>query len=150
MLLREHRATLVRTKRHLVYKFPDGKTFVQACTPSDVHALDNQLRDLKRLLGINGDRGTPGERRERKIRPGRAANGKVITPSANTAMLDALRNVGLAEDLWKSKLATAAIELRASRQANHRKKVQLRSMTAHCKECWGCGLSRWWRRMMRR
>ena len=70
-LLKQHRATLVRTKRHNVWKFPDGKMFTTAQTPSDIHAEDNQLRDLKRLLGLNPpDRGKPGTRRVRRYKPG--------------------------------------------------------------------------------
>ena len=51
-LIREHGGHLTRTKKHNVYRFPDGRTYTMAQTPSDVRAAMNQLSDLKRLLGL--------------------------------------------------------------------------------------------------
>lgn len=50
-ILREHGAVLVRSKKHLVYRFPDGRIFVASSTPSDSqrHAK-NQLRDIRKIL----------------------------------------------------------------------------------------------------
>ena len=69
-ILSEHGATLVRSKKHLVYRFPDGKVFVASSTPSDSYRhYKNQLRDLHRILGLyDPDRAQPGERREHRTR----------------------------------------------------------------------------------
>lgn len=65
-LLDEHGAVLKRTKKHLVYGFPDGSTFTVASTPSDVRAVRNQIRDLKHRLGLVKAETTVGERREKR------------------------------------------------------------------------------------
>lgn len=51
-LLREYGGTLVRSKTHNVYKFPDGKIFTTPKTPSDHRTWANQLQQLRFLLGI--------------------------------------------------------------------------------------------------
>lgn len=53
-LLRDHGAQIVRTKKHVVWRFPDGRIWVHASTPSDVKAGENNYRDLRRFLGLNG------------------------------------------------------------------------------------------------
>lgn len=51
-LLKE-RAVLVRQNKHLVYRLPNGQSFVVAKTSSDpVRAARNSLSDLRRALGI--------------------------------------------------------------------------------------------------
>lgn len=145
-ILKQHRAALVRTKRHNVWKFPDGRIFTTAQSPSDFRASNNQLRDLKRLLGLNGVRGVAGERRVPQNKPGVARPSRV-TASVDSVLQEKLRMVGLVEDGLKVKLATLAIELRESRAANHRKKIQLRQVNEHCVRCLGCRLRRWWRRI---
>lgn len=142
-LLREHGAILARTKRHMVYKFPDGRTFTMASTPSDFRAANNQLRDLKHTLGLFGTRGVPGERRDKKCKPGREKQLRIST-SADPMMLEAMRKAGLIENRLNDKVAALTIELRNSRAANHRKKRQLRQMQKR-HNCWLCRLRRWWR-----
>ena len=48
-LLKAH-GTLVRAKKHKVYRLDNGKTFVLAASPSDHRACKNALTDLRRLL----------------------------------------------------------------------------------------------------
>lgn len=67
-IFREHSAVLVRQKKHEVWRFPDGKTFTRAKTPSDSCSDKNSLMCLKSMLGLNGERGTPGERRDKKVK----------------------------------------------------------------------------------
>lgn len=91
-LLKEHGAKLDRKRKHCVWKFPDGRIWVCAATPSDKRAMDNQLCDLRKLLGV-----TPeihkNPRRRRK--PG-IVHPIVFTPIPRRAT-------------WKEKLA--AVEL---------------------------------------
>lgn len=65
-LMQAHGATLVRTKKHHVYEFPDGRHFTIAASPSDRrHAGMNAMRDLRRFLGQVPEH-KAGERREKK------------------------------------------------------------------------------------
>lgn len=69
-LLKVNRMKLVRSKKHLVYRHPDGRSFTISASPSDVCAENNILRELKRFLGLQ-ERGeskeTPRIKRERII-----------------------------------------------------------------------------------
>jgi hypothetical protein len=51
-ILKEHRAQLVRSKKHHVYKLPNGKTFVTGITPTDERGWRNRLAQLRKLLSI--------------------------------------------------------------------------------------------------
>lgn len=71
--LKAHGAVLVRHKKHMVYRFPDGRTWTHASTPSCPHSMQNNFSDLRRMLGIADDeRGQPGERREKRRKTHRA------------------------------------------------------------------------------
>lgn len=143
-LLKEHRAVLVRTKRHQVYRFPNGRVFTMASTPSDFRAAANQLTDLRRTLGIDTERGLPGERREKRCKPGRSGPGR-ITSSIDPVMLEAMRKAGLLEDRLNDKIAALTIQLRFSRIANKRRRKHLSKMQGYCPACWWCKFKRWWR-----
>lgn len=67
-LLKEHGATLSRTKKHKVWKMPDGRSWTMPASPSDVHSWKNNLSDLRNFLGVNGERGKPGVRRPKKAK----------------------------------------------------------------------------------
>lgn len=54
-ILREHGAVLHRRKKHKVFRFPDGKVFIQSSTSSDERSAANNLTDLKRLLGLQSE-----------------------------------------------------------------------------------------------
>ena len=68
-LLRNH-ATLLRHKNHKVYQLPNGRVFTIASTPSDFRAVQNQLSDLRKLLGI---RKSINKNPDRKPKPGAPA-----------------------------------------------------------------------------
>lgn len=51
-LLRRYGGTLLRSKKHNIWKFPDGKKFTTPSTPSDVRGWSNTLSDLRHKLGI--------------------------------------------------------------------------------------------------
>ena len=117
-----------------------------AAWESDVHAASNQLCDLRRVLGATSHTHKVGERRERRDKPGRDKK-IVVTPSASTQMLEAMRKSGLVESLLQDKIAALTLQLKESRQANHRKKAKLAEMQAHCESCWGCAITRVWKRL---
>jgi hypothetical protein len=69
-LLKTHGAVLVRQRVHAVYKFPSGKVWTCPQTASDRRAWQNAYTDLRTHLGLNSEtRGTPGERREKVLKP---------------------------------------------------------------------------------
>lgn len=144
-ILKEHRAVLVRTNRHEVWKFPDGRIFTQPHTPSDWRTSANQLTDLRRMLGLGDGRGKPGERRQRSCKPGRTGASRIAT-SIEPRMLEAMRKAGLVEERLNDKIAALTLQLKVSRAANHRKKRQLRTTQGHCPACWFCSLKRWLRK----
>lgn len=45
-LLKEHGAVLERTKKHAVWRFPDGRSFALPTSPSRSSSWDNNLHDL--------------------------------------------------------------------------------------------------------
>jgi len=51
-LIAEHGGTLVRQRKHHIYRFPSGKVFVVPNTPSDIRAWHHSMATLKRLLGM--------------------------------------------------------------------------------------------------
>jgi predicted RNA binding protein YcfA (HicA-like mRNA interferase family) len=51
-LLRNAGAMLAREKRHLIFRFPDGRIWVVPKTPSDAHAWRNNLSGLRRRLNL--------------------------------------------------------------------------------------------------
>jgi hypothetical protein len=51
-LLEESGAVLVRRKKHLVYRLPNGQNFISPKTPSDHRNAVNQLSNLRRALAM--------------------------------------------------------------------------------------------------
>ena len=88
VLIEENAGELVRKRKHKVYRFPNGATFVVASTPECPFAYDNALAHLKRLLGITPpDRGAPGTRRHKRLKikaPGVAPFEPVLKESVET------------------------------------------------------------------
>lgn len=144
-ILRERGAVLSRQRKHEVWRFPDGKTFVRASTPSDWRADLNNLRDLRRVLGlVDPQRGVPGERRQRKEKhasPARKA--LAIGATAGGALQDQLRLVGLKEDALQQDIARLKLALTQAMEANARKRFRLRQYET--RRCWWCRIQRWFR-----
>jgi predicted RNA binding protein YcfA (HicA-like mRNA interferase family) len=53
-LLRTNGFTLLRQRKHLVWRHPNGRNFITAKTPSDRFAENNVRASLKRFLRANG------------------------------------------------------------------------------------------------
>lgn len=64
--LKEAGAVLKSKNRHEKWELPDGRCIVFSVTPSDVNAWNQKWRDVRSLLGLTGERGVEGERREKK------------------------------------------------------------------------------------
>ena len=51
-IIKAHGGELVRSHRHCMYRFPDGRTFVMSATPNDWRVAQQQMTTLRRFLGI--------------------------------------------------------------------------------------------------
>lgn len=120
-IIKEHGGVLKRQNKHEFWKFPGGQTFTRSCTPSNIHAEDNALRDLKRILDLNDpERGTPGERRERRERKP-SVQPQRSRPTLNGALAEKLALAGLAEQAHQEELARLheRIAAQCKQLANH-------------------------------
>lgn len=99
-IIQENGGVLIRQYKHKVYQFPNGKVFTCAATPSCPLAYNNAVTDLKNLLGVNPpNRGTPGERREKRVKQ----RSKQVFSVSGTPSKPVTT--------WKEKLATVAKKL---------------------------------------
>lgn len=150
-LLEQSGAVLVRSKKHLIWRLPNGNTFTQASTPSDHMAAANQLSDLRHALGISDpERGAPGERREHK--PGREATPPEIHSAGRVtgSFAEKLSAAGLVEDSLREDLRhrQALIdhlnqELERAQQRQKLMAGVIQRLTAE--RCWWCRLKAYWR-----
>ena len=72
-LLKQH-GTLVRSKKHLVYRLSNGRTFVLSKSASDHRAAHNALKDLERLLAeqiVTQPQPAPAPQAQQKRRKGK-------------------------------------------------------------------------------
>lgn len=96
-ILRKHQALLVRSKKHHLYKLPNGKIFVTGITPTDERGWRNRLAQLRKLLSIvPPDNGAAPTKRRLATAIGRRVPEKVLLADT-TETLPALRS--LAEQL---------------------------------------------------
>lgn len=92
-LIRTHGGVLVRSRKHRVYRFPDGRCFTLSSTPGDsVHAELNNLTDLRHFLGIKREIHKNPNRRSKQGR--KAVRPRYIAPIAPAPLTD-----------WKRKLS---------------------------------------------
>lgn len=78
-ILKENNAQLLRQKKHLVYKLPNGKQFTMSKTPRTEGSWDAHLADLKRGLGIKSVKRTNGKVKYSKN--GKAPSQPIVTKS---------------------------------------------------------------------
>jgi hypothetical protein len=140
-LLIEAGATVARQKKHEVWKLPDGRIWTRSKTPSDSHSDQNNLSDLKKMLGIrDGGRSNP-DRVKKKPAHGGAGKAREWPSVGSNPLADQLRMSGAVEqklreemEMVKDRIVTIEAELlheRAERQA-----------------CWCCRLRAWWKKQV--
>lgn len=98
-LLRESGAVLLRDRKHLVYRLPNGQKFTRSKTPSDRRAAHNDLSDLRRALGLENTGAVEGGRREKRRRQ-RVTSGPLTlkrTPALAGSLAEQLIASGFAE-----------------------------------------------------
>lgn len=127
-ILGERGAVLARKRKHEVWKFPDGKTFIRGSTTSDRNSEENNLADLRKLLGITPEH-RPGTRRAKKNGNGREEIFH-YDRSLNTSLADQLRLKGVAES-----------SLREQIEMLERQNAEM--STALENDCWLCRFKEW-------
>ncbi len=145
-LLNRDGAVLARKNKHEVWKLSNGKSFTRACTPGTFSSDLNNLSDLRKALDINGVRGLPGERRERKQKSdSRPQRPMAIGATVNGSLQECLLGSGLAYsgkqaevDSLNEKIASMAALLEQAQNSNHRKRVALREMEEEKARCPWC------------
>ena len=127
-LLNESGAVLVRQNKHLVYRLPNGQTFVAAKTPSDpARAAKNNLSQLRRALGIV--RETPDLKGEESAMPVAVAAAPANEPSTQ-APQEPTRKDSLKERIEAAITTEEAIQekLLADAQAHERRVHMLKAL----------------------
>lgn len=148
-LLKQSGAQLVRQNKHIVYKLPNGQTFVRASTASDHRAEKNAHSVLKRLLNINQGKGE-GERRARKIKTVKpVVRERFERATMNPSIADQLRVTGATEAALREQIATLESELDLARYEVFALQATLDLKTDEIAElearqclCWWCRLKR--------
>lgn len=102
-ILKEQKAVRIRSKRHEVWKFPNGLMFFRSVSPSDIHAENQQLRDLSKLLGI--DTNGKSKRKAKEYRPRHQKQDLPYTGKSVNPLADKLKACGLTDESLKEKLA---------------------------------------------
>jgi hypothetical protein len=98
-------AVLKRSKKHLVYELPNGKSFTIPSTPSDSRADLNAISDLRKVAGI--EKAAKPPRKERREKQGRReADWSLPVNRVSDAMPTNL----LAAQLREAKLQLQAVE----------------------------------------
>jgi len=101
-MLKQNGMVLVRSRKHQIWKHPDGRSFVMASTPSDFQAVHQQIRSLRKFLG----QARP-ERRKNTEKKRKQTNHEqktwTLTPSAIPV-----------KPTWQGQLAAIAKEIRQS------------------------------------
>lgn len=103
-LLKQSGAVLIRSKRHQIWRLPNGKTFVRSKTPSSRNTDKKSYADLRNLLGIHDEtRGQKGERRPKKT-SGKRLETFVYNRSVNTTLADQLSINKILEESLREKV----------------------------------------------
>ena len=103
-LLKESGAILVRSKKHQIWKLPNGKTFVRAKTSSCKFEEKKSYNELRNLLGlVDENRGQAGERRAKKNGNGRTESFQ-YNRNINTSLADKLSLNGVLEETLRKQI----------------------------------------------
>jgi hypothetical protein len=106
-ILKEHRAQLIRHKKHQVYRLPNERIFVIGTTRTDIRGWRNRLALLRRLQSITSFGTAPTKKRMAAL-SGRSVPQKVFLANA-TENLPVLRS--LAEHLKEVAAASGLYQL---------------------------------------
>lgn len=134
-LLSEHGAVLKRTRKHKVYEFPNGKTYVESSSPSSQTSDQNQLSDLKRVLELPKTGGQEGPRRVKRPKQGRPEVVHFEKFDGNPLLAQKLQLSGAVERGLRDELAMNEVHIETLN-------ARIRDLEARQCECWWCGLKK--------
>ncbi len=145
-ILKQHGGVLKRQNKHEFWKFPTGEIFTRSCTPSDIHAEDNALRDLRRILNLNGERGAIGERRVRALKHEKPSRPSYSSPTLKSALAEKLALAGLAEAAHESEVSTLKrhiVKLQKECALKDKSLRRYKKQIAAMRAVWGMRLAKW-------
>ena len=99
-MLESARMVLDRSRKHQVWKHPDGRSFTMSSTPSDSQAVHQQIRSLRKFLGLA--RPVRHRNPERKPKKGNHERPGILTLTPSTIQ---------AKPTWQGQLAEVAKEI---------------------------------------
>lgn len=151
-LLKRTGAVLVRQGKHLVYRLPNGKTFVRSTTSSDRNSAHADLTELRRALDIKNEGGGEGERRKKVYRAKPKPKVEKFDPQAsfNTALADKLRIAGVSEDQLRGENASLKADNALLSREISKMRMEVEVFRNKTCECLGCRISRFLRRLERK
>jgi len=97
-------AKLKRTKKHLVYELPNGRTVVVSSTPGDPNSDWYTLRDIRAAADVPRKPTVVSAPKEKRRKPGRQESKGWSLPSDFTPMAEAFRQSGLVEQQLRSQI----------------------------------------------
>lgn len=151
-LLRSSGAVLVRQGKHLIYRLPNGKTFVQSKTSSDRNSHHADLAELRRALGIKNEGAGEGERRKKIYRPKPQPKFEKLNdkPALNTALADKLQIAGVIEDRLQEEIKYLQTDNALLRQEISEMTEEVEVLQNKECGCLGCRFSRCLGRLKRK
>lgn len=149
-LLRESGARLIRDRKHEVWRLPNGRNFVRAKTTSDCRSERNNLSDLRRALGIEVERGQPGERREKVYRPKQRPSREFFEKPVNNGLADQLRLKGVAESALREELELVQFENASLKEQLEEAAEEIEQLESRACACLWCRARSWTRRALAR
>lgn len=132
-------AVLKRSKKHMIYALPNGKSLTVAATPGDSRAEDNALNDLRHALGTQPRVAVVNPPREKRKKPGRA---DAPWSPAISPLAEALKQSGVHSDAELTKARETERELRWH---VHALETDLATAQARVAELEGLAVVRAWR-----
>ena len=105
-LLASAGAVMKRRKNHEVWGLPNGRTFVRACTSSDIRSDLNNLSDLKHALGVVSE-----QKAEKPVataeKPAKKGVARPVRYPANNTLAEKLSASGVTYEALASRMADA-------------------------------------------
>jgi hypothetical protein len=155
---------LKRSKKHRVYELPDGQNIVMSATPGDHRAGENQLRDVRRALGIKQEPKPMRTAPRRDKKPPQRPVAVHAAPCNGNTLADQLRRSGAEESVLRTKISELQLEngvLKADNDLfrgcneDFYKEIdelasELGSLKSYLRRCPVCRLRRWWSSKIRK
>jgi len=109
-LLKENGAKLIRSRKHKVYRLPNGRNYIESTTPSTPSDL-NRLAALRKALDLPNTRGQEGERRDKKPLDKKPKTQTKYQPFEGASFAEKLQLQGVRESALETELQSLRDEM---------------------------------------